>query len=498
MVTTSETKYVTFAIAGEMYAVPVHLVREIVRPPKVTRIPLVPEHILGVANLRGEVLPIMSLRRRLGLPEEDLETSKIVVLHSQERILGIVVDRTAQVIQVTEDQIESAATSSEFVQKVIRTGDALEMVLEVEKFFGSGEEGEARWDRFQGTRETEKKTKEKVTEEHLQIVTFALENEEYAFPIEEVQEIIRYSKPTEVPDVPPYVKGVTHLRNAVLPIIDLRTMLGLPVSPIDEFTKVIVLRLKEKWLGLVVDRIHEVLRIQKSEIQKPPAFVEQSERGEISGIVRRGDRTIMVLKAASLFAEEIASLGGGEEKEEVTSARQESEMQYIVFRVDEEHYGVPIEEVREINRVATITRIPKSPEFLEGVMNLRGEVIPIVDLRKRFGLPQAIRNELTRIIVVEVGGGKTGFIVDAVEGVEKIPESAIAPVPDAVRSGEAGRFVERIAQKGEEVILILNMTRILTEEETQLMEEAVTKGTREGNHKKATGKKGLKRALDTE
>jgi purine-binding chemotaxis protein CheW len=497
MVVTGESKYVTFAIAGETYAVPVHLVREIVRPPKVTKVPLVPDYILGVANLRGEVLPVMSLRRRLGLPEEDLETSKIVVLHFQERILGIVVDRTAQVIQVTEDQIESAATSSEFVQKVIRSGDSLEMVLEVEKFFGAGEGEGIHRDHFHSARAAGTTAKEKATEEYMQIVTFALGNEEYAFPIEEVQEIIRYSKPTELPNVPPYVKGVIHLRNVVLPIIDLRTMLGLPVPPIDEFTKVIVLRLKGKRLGLIVDRIHEVLRIRKSDIQKPPAFVEQSGRGEISGIIRRDDETIMLLAAAALFAEDVVSLGEEGAKEEAVSGRRETEVQYIIFRVAEERYGVPIEEVREINRITTITKVPKSPEFLEGVMNLRGEVIPIVDLRKRFGLPQIARSESTRIIVGEITGGKTGFIVDAVEGVEKIPEHAIAPVPDTVRSGEAGRFIERVAQREDEVILILNMTRILTEEETRLVEETVRSAPEE-NQKKTTGKKGLRRALNGE
>ncbi len=498
MVAMTETKYVTFAIAEEMYAVPVEFVREIVRIPKVTRVPLVPEYIRGVTNLRGEVLPVMSIRKRLGLEEGDLETAKVVVLDWKGRTLGVVVDRTAQVVQITEDQMEETSTASEFVEKVIRTEDALQMILEVEKLFAMEALGEKRESSSRGLRATEREAGEKEIEEHVQIVTFSLAGEEYAFPIQEVQEIIRYAKPTEVPDVPPHVKGVIHLRSTVLPIIDLRTMLSLPAAATDEFTKVIVLRLAGKRFGLIVDRIHEVLRVRKAEIQRPPALVERSGREEIAGIVRKGDQTIMVLNSNALLSEEVTGLSGEERGEEAKVVSREAETQYIVFRVANERYGVPIEKVREINRITTITRIPKSPDFLEGVMNLRGEITPIVDLRKRFGLPQGQRNESTRIIVTEIEGRKTGFIVDSVEGVEKIAESAIAPAPEVILAGEAGRFIERVARLDEEVILVLNMARILSEEEAKSLEETMEKGAREEVPKRTGTKKNLKRALNGE
>jgi len=498
MVTATEEKYVTFAIAEEMYAVPVAFVREIVRVPKVTRVPLVPGYIRGVANLRGEVLPVMSIRRRLGLEEEDLETAKVVVLDWKGRTLGIVVDRTAQVVQVGEDQMEDASTTSEFVRKVIRTEDQLQMILEVEKLFAVGVLEERRGMGSRGTDTAEKQEEAKQIEEYVQIVTFSLAGEEYAFPIQEVQEIIRYARPTEVPDVPPHVKGVIHLRSTVLPIIDLRTMLSLPAATVDEFTKVIVLRLAGKQFGLIVDRIHEVIRVKKVEIQKPPVLVERSGRKEVAGIVRKGDQTIMVLNSDALLSGEVTDLSREEDRGETKAMRREVETQHIIFRVADERYGVPIEEVREINRITTITRIPKSPDFLEGVMNLRGEVTPIVDLRKRFGLPQIQRDESTRIIVTEIEGKKTGFIVDSVEGVEKIVESAISAVPEVILAGEAGRFIEKIARLEEGVILILDMARILSEQETRTLEETLERSAGEGTPKKNVAKKSLKRALNGE
>ncbi|MEN3187819.1 MAG: chemotaxis protein CheW, partial [Atribacterota bacterium] len=427
MLATAEAKYVTFAIAGEMYAVPVEYVREIVRVPKVTRVPLTPAYVRGVANLRGEILPVMSIRQRMGFEEEDLETSKVVVLDWKGRTLGVVVDRTAQVIQITEDRIEEASTASELVRRVIRTGETLQMILEIEKLFTMGV-SEAHFDARSGeARTVDKKFDEKRVEEYVQIVSFALAGEEYAFPIQDVQEIIRYARPTEVPDVPPHVKGVIHLRSTVLPIVDLRTMLALPAASTDEFTKVIVLRLRGRQFGLIVDRIHEVLRVRKSEIQKPPSLFEQAGKKGIAGIVRKEEQTIMILRSDALLSEEVAGLSqeGGERSREAKTIGREVETQYIIFRVAEERYGVDIEEVREINRIATITRVPRAPEFLEGVMNLRGEVTPIVDLRRHFGLIQGKRDESTRIIVAEIEEKKTGLIVDAVEGVEKIPQSAI-------------------------------------------------------------------------
>ena len=98
-------------------------------------------------------------------------------------------------------------------------------------------------------------------------------------------------------------------------------------------------------------------------------------------------------------------------------------MQLVSFKLGSEEFGIDILKVQEINRIVEITHVPKSPDFVEGIINLRGKVIPIIDLRKKFGLEQKEYTKNTRIIVIELEGGRiTGFIVDSVSEVLRIPK----------------------------------------------------------------------------
>jgi len=493
MTTSTTAQYVTFVVGEEIYAVPVGYVREIVRTTHLTKVPLAPEYIEGIANLRGEVLPVMSLRKRLGISHEDVEGSKIVILTSDDRTLGVIVDRTAQVITAGEEQIQESGASSEFVSNVIRADKgSFYLLLDVEKLLSAQEKSMLSKAK---TAEGGKKHQEsqEQAQQHVQIVTFEMANEVYAFRIEQVQEIIRYSKPTQVPDAPPYVQGVINLRQNVLPIIDLRVLLNLPQSEIDEFTKVIVLRAQGSLTGLVVDRIREVLRLEESQIMPPPSLTQQQEVKEVIGVIRKDEEMIMLLDPAFVISEQVSELA--KEAGEEASATQVStveEEQYVVFKVGDEEYGVAIEKVREINRISSLTKIPRSPRFLEGLMNLRGEVIPVVDLRKRFELEvRQEKDSAARVIVSEINEKKTGFIVDSVEGVERIPKHSIMDVPDMLLEGESGRFITNVIRVDTRVILVLDIDKLLTTSEMRRMEKVVQKA--EGEDSKSQAQKTQKK-----
>ena len=104
-----------------------------------------------------------------------------------------------------------------------------------------------------------------------------------------------------------------------------------------------------------------------------------------------------------------------------------AEEQLVVFDLASEVYGVNIGAVREIIRIMDITRVPKTPEFVEGIINLRGKVIPVVDLRRRFSLPVSEENKENRIVVVDIGGQDIGVVVDAVTEVLRISSDLVEP-----------------------------------------------------------------------
>ena len=146
------------------------------------------------------------------------------------------------------------------------------------------------------------------------------------------------------------------------------------------------------------------------------------------------------------------------------------EKQLVVFDLASESYGVDIGAVREIIRMQEITRVPRAPDFVEGVINLRGKVIPVVDLRKRFGLAVGEENKDNRIVVVDIGGQDIGVVVDAVTEVLRIPAGAIEP-PSSVITSADFEYLLGIVKLADKMIILLELESVLSEKEKDLLSE---------------------------
>jgi purine-binding chemotaxis protein CheW len=147
------------------------------------------------------------------------------------------------------------------------------------------------------------------------------------------------------------------------------------------------------------------------------------------------------------------------------------ERQLVVFQVGAELYGVDIAGVHEIIRLPAITRVPRAPGFVEGVINLRGKVIPVVDLRRRFGLPSAEHTRASRIVVVEIGDQVVGIIVDAVSEVLRVSGSTIEP-PSPVVAGIDSDYLHGIAKLPERLVILLDLDRVLARDDRRALDVA--------------------------
>jgi len=142
------------------------------------------------------------------------------------------------------------------------------------------------------------------------------------------------------------------------------------------------------------------------------------------------------------------------------------ENQLVVFQLASEHYGVDIAAVEGIIKLQAITKMPHTPEFVEGVTNLRGVVVPVVDLRRRFGLPTQEASRDTRIMVVFMGLSKIGMIVDAVSQVLRIPEEAVEPPPPMVTTVNSA-FITGIAKLEHQLVILLDLAKVLNTAEKE-------------------------------
>ena len=139
-------------------------------------------------------------------------------------------------------------------------------------------------------------------------------------------------------------------------------------------------------------------------------------------------------------------------------------IQLVTFKLGPEEFGVDILKVQEIIRMMPITKVPNAPQFVEGVINLRGKVIPVIDMRKRFGMACCRRDNNTRIMVMDLQGQVVGFVVDAVSEVLRIPESTVE-APPAVVAGIGSEYKRGVGKLQDRLLILLDLDRLLTEQE---------------------------------
>ena len=141
-------------------------------------------------------------------------------------------------------------------------------------------------------------------------------------------------------------------------------------------------------------------------------------------------------------------------------------IQLVSFHIGEEEFGVDILKVQEINRMVEVTKVPNSPDYVDGIINLRGKVIPIIDLRRRLGMPAKSYDKDTRIVVVEMDGKIIGFVVDSVSEVLRISKSIVEPPPKMVGSIDS-EFITAIGKLEDRLLILLDLESILSSKERE-------------------------------
>jgi len=144
-----------------------------------------------------------------------------------------------------------------------------------------------------------------------------------------------------------------------------------------------------------------------------------------------------------------------------TAAASDELLQLVSFKIGDEEFGVDILKVQEINRMLEVTRVPNAPECVDGVINLRGKVIPIISLRRRFRLERKENDKNTRIVVVELDGKVVGFVVDAVSEVLRIPRSVTEPPPSVV-SGIEAEYIRAVGKLEDRLLILLDLEKVMT------------------------------------
>ena len=291
-------QFVTFIAGDEVFAADMVPVKEIIRVPQVVRVPLAPAALEGLANLRGKVLPIISLRRLFGFPELPHDDSTRALVVDVGQPLGFVVDRVSSVVGVDASHLEDVGSikttvNTEMLSSLIKDvgGHAMIMVLDfaklIEKEF-SHIASISKDTSVAGAAQASVQSEEEGSSDELQLVSFDVDGQEYAIAIEDVQEIVQVPEAIiHVPRSESHVLGVMTLRSRLLPLVNLRSMFALTHRDLDEKSRIVVLTLGGASVGVVVDAVSEVLRVSKSGVDALPAMLARDGNlAEVTSICR--------------------------------------------------------------------------------------------------------------------------------------------------------------------------------------------------------------------
>jgi purine-binding chemotaxis protein CheW len=491
-------RFLTYRMGERLYAIAAEQVSEVIRLPVVARVPQGPKSLLGIANLRGGVLPIASLRGLLGEEEVIAGTASRAIVLEGGAPIGLAVDAVDALVTVDPAKIETrqaelAAVKGERLSGAFQPQGRADVakILDVKTLIHAAFVQRERTQRT--TVATEDFGFGDAADEatnRQKLVTFDVAGQEFALALEAVREIV--PAPASVVGVSrseALVLGVMAYRDTLLPLLSLRGLLGFGSETGDESReKVVVTAVGGVMVGLVADRMRAIVSAEPALVEPIPAMLAARTGGEaqISSIYRGegGARLISILAPDRLLREDVmARLGqAGEVAAQADAAIEATSetRQFLVFHLGGDEFGLPIDVVDEVARAPEqVTRLPKTPAFLEGVINLRGEVLPVIDQRRRFDMPPTTNLEARRLIVVRTENHRAGLIVDAVSEVLRSSAAAIEPAPDL--AGEVTRLVYGVInlEAANRMVLLLDPSELLTRTERGLLDAFQTNADRD-------------------
>jgi purine-binding chemotaxis protein CheW len=482
----AQRRFLVFHIARRVYALPAETVVEVMRIPPTARMPQAPKALIGVANLRGVVLPIASLRALLGLEVGESADSRAIVLGGGAPV-AIVVDAIDALVTIGAERLESQAAqlSVEQGERVtgafpLSDGQGAAKILDAQALLTEAFARRTRPSHPNSVPGVAAAPEQEAAAEREIFVTFDVAGQEFAIDLGLVQEIIALPAViAAAPRAEAAVAGMMAFREQLLPLLSMRELLGFAPAPVSEMrAKIIVASIGSGLVGLVADRARAVIAADPRLIDPTPAVIQARSGGEarIKSIYRgeEGRRLVSILAPEQLFRGDVMKRLG-----EVRDAfapqpqidRVSGSGSFWCFGSARTSSDCRWRRWSKWRAPDRITRLPEAPRFLEGVINLRGAVVPVIDQRKRFDMPRLEQGDGRRLVVVQTGRHRAGLIVDSVSEVLRTTAHAVKDAPDLTE--DIARLVTGVVNIEAEgrILLILDPAELLTRAERGVLDK---------------------------
>ena len=443
----------SFHLGGDEFALPASCIREVVNyPPKVTPLPLSPAYLEGMFTLRGSVIPVVNLGRlfRAEAPPA-MASDKVAIVDFQQVLIGIVFHDTGEILRASAEQRSSLHYATGDAQAVIAGtivlagGARLLQILNPHALLCI--ENVPHVLARQAAQSVHVAAKLAQSAKR-QCVSFHAAGSAFAIDMAAIQEIIRVPELNSSILNSELCLGRMHFRGKQVAVVDFATLLRAPAANAADQSRqsdqrIIVLRLDDATVGFLVDSVDSIVHYVQDEVLPIP-LLSRARAAMFAGCITRDKLGDMILldHREILSHAEIVEMQQGHarlypaDSDADKAVRKVQRQVYITFTV-ENSFAVEIRQVREIIDFAgDITRPPGMPPFMRGLLNLRQQMITIIDLRQLYGMAPLEDESGAKVLIIERGEERYGFLVDAVNNIMTISDSQRFAAPQLIRTGE--------------------------------------------------------------
>ncbi|QGZ63995.1 chemotaxis protein CheW [Paraburkholderia acidisoli] len=454
--------YGSFHLADTELALPVTALQEVVNHPEaLTPVPLAPAYLLGLFNLRGTLIPVVDLRQLLRLEAAAASTSrKVAIVETGGLRIGLQFDATGEILRVPREQVITLEVPEGGTPSVIGAvlklegGERILQVLAPAVLLNLRDMPQLAQ---AAPRVAERRAQQGQQHKN---VSFKVGATALALPMGAIKEIIRVPPLQQSPLADDVCIGMLNLRGVTVPVLDFGKFLGFargngasdanganePEARVED-RRVVILHRDEVHFGLLVDEVASIVAYRDEDLLPMPTYGGNAQRALFSGYLASDTRAgVLLLNAEALFGNErIAAVAKGHHAlyrgklAQADAAQQRgarTRQTLVTFRIGQ-LVGVRIAQLREVIEYRDdIVHTPGLPAFVRGVLNLRGVLVTVIDVRAMYAMPPYEDLARAKILIVEYEGEKYGLLVDSVEDIVTLNNAAQMTVPSMLTRGE--------------------------------------------------------------
>jgi purine-binding chemotaxis protein CheW len=434
----------SFMLGGDEFALPALCIREVVNfPERMTSVPLAPPYLEGMFTLRGSVIPVVNLGRLFDPAAPAAEPSnKIAIIDYQEAQVGLLVHATGEILRVRPEQRSRLRYAEGSTQGVVAgtilldEGRRLVQVLDIDRLVHIENVPQVQSMRASGA---ETRRQLRVVGERRHAISFRAAGARFAMEMKAIQEIVRVPELAESILASPLCRGRMLFRGLQVPVVDFAALAGGQPAQADAGQRILVAHIGEATVGFLVDDVESILHFTSDEVLAIPLLSKERSAMFAGCVARPGEEDVILLDHDGIFSRsEIGEMDLGHRQLYPAQARAAAAGQragrkvYLSFRVGE-LFALELKQVREIiDHAVDISHPPGMPDYMCGVLNLRQQLISLVDLRRLYGMEAA--EGVGKVLVIERDEGRYGLVVDAVADIVTVDDGKRFAAPSLMKT----------------------------------------------------------------